>query len=324
MEIKQSASLQEAFSAAEKAFYARKDVASSQTPSDAQIAEAFSYGYSEFGHEISERSVALYHDLVAMRTPLEFAEAKGNKAGLVDKIYMRRDALEHSATIAILKWAKRFSYDIPVELTYDALQDPKDPKKAVTQVLSDTLNQYADLRTEVRQIVDHAHADGVAEGTLAAGSLINHSKKIPVPDLNDQHTKELSKATRSNDFGKNTDAAITLILAGLAGDLVIHSGALKNQGKNEDQIKESIIPTVALGAGAAFYLGSSVHQEYADAQLAHIKTAGEQVDFTVTGDARVCSACLSAEDGNPYSPSEVPPIPLHGGCRCWYAAAGTI
>ena len=93
---------------------------------------------------------------------------------------------------------------------------------------------------------------------------------------------------------------------------------------SEDAKKQGIVSTVAKGAGAIFYLGMSSHASYANAQLTHIQDAGEKVDFITSGDSRVCPQCIAAESGNPYATDHVPPIPLHGGCRCWYAPTGAI
>lgn len=325
MEIKSSTPLQEAIGATQASSQAREDMAPSQAQQYAEIAEAFTWGYSEWGHDLSERSLALFEDLINLdvRVPATFAESQGANAGLVDMLYMRRDHLEHQAVIAILNWAKLFSLVVPVDLVYAAL-GRIEPRMAVIKVLGDTLNTYDDLRRNVQTIIADARAKALAEGTVSSGSLLNHSKGVPVPDMNGQHAKELAANRESPDYGKDASAALGLILSGLAGDLIIHTDALKNQGASEDKVKGSISPTLAAGLGAAFYLGSSVHDAYTDGQLSQIKDAGEKVDFVTSGDGRVCAQCHEAEAGNPWPVDSAPPIPNHGGCRCWYAAAGTI
>ena len=323
MEIEQVASLQEAPRRAEASRDTREDLAPSQASRNAALVEAFSWGYSEWGHDLSEHSGVLFEDLLALGVPIAFAEAQGSKAGLVDKLYMRRDSLEHTAVLAILKWAKNFSYVVPQELILNALKDD-DPKTAAAQVLADTLNRYPDLLSQIKGLVATAHANATAEGVTAAGSLLNHHKGAPVPSIPKTYQKERAQAEKSPAYGKGTDTTVASILAGLAGDLSTHLGALKNQGSSADDIKNAIPLTVSAGAGAAFYAGSSVHAFYAEAQKQHIADAGEKVDFVTAGDGLVCLSCFSAEEGNPWPVDSVPPIPNHGGCRCWYAAAGTI
>ena len=255
----------------------------------------------------------------------QFVEAKGSMSGLTDRLYMRRDRAEHSASVAVAAWAHRFSLVAPVENIYKELSKSHESarKAVVLAYLTTALDQHHELDKELQGVIATANARLAAEARRL-GSILNRHKGVNVPDLDDTHKAELAKIQKSGSYRRDIDPTVGLILSGLAGDVAVHYGAQVNAKDTEDATRTGISSTLALGAGAIFYLGMTSHAAYADAQLQHIQDAGEKVDFITSGDSRVCSLCLSAEDGNPYAPDDVPPIPYHGGCRCWYAPAGAI
>lgn len=250
---------------------------------------------------------------LAVRLPPAFVEAKGSMAGLTDKLLMRRDRIEHVALIAILKWASRFSADVPVDQVLKAVKDEKDPKPAVLAILVGVLNQFPDIAQEVKNIAADSQAKATAEGTVFTGAIINHHKGFSVPNLDDAASNELAKLKKADNYYTGTDTTVALILSGLAGDLVAKENA-----------QTSVTKTIDFGAGAVFYLGMVIHQYFTDAQLAHLVNAGEAtVDFITSG-GNVCPVCLGYESQNPWKTTEVPVPPIHGACRCILAPAGAI
>ena len=294
----------------------------------AALDEAFSFGYAEFGDDPSYRTELLYKDLTeGGRLPLDFVEAQGKMAGLVDRLFMRRDRLEHAAVLAALRWVQRLANELPLDRLLKTLTDHTgDKAKAeVLSVLIGVLNQFPDLAHEVKTIVSDIHARASAEGTVSAGAVINQHHGHRVPDLDTAHDSELAQQKRSPQYGTGSDTTIAQMLSGLAGDLAIHTGHLKAEDANEGQIKASITPTVRKGAGAAFFLAAAAHGFYANAQKQQIADAGEKVDFITSGDAgTVCPTCAGYEDANPWTIESVPQIPVHGMCRCALHAAGAI
>ena len=294
----------------------------------AALSEAFSYGYSEYNTEVSERSSNLYRVLADFpkRLPFDLIEAKGGMAGLVDKLFMRRDRLEHTAVLAVLKWVHRLAAVLPVDVLFDTLtgETGARAKTEVTAILAKLLSDYPDLAGEIKKIVADTHARSSAEGTTSAGAVINQFHGIKVPELEKTASSELAALKRSEKYWTGTDTTVAVLLAGLAGDLVIHIGHLIAEKAKVPEIKKAITSTVKAGKGAAFYIGTVSHAFYVNAQLQQIKDAGEKVDFVDTGDSRVCAVCIQCATGSPYDIENVPPIPQHGGCRCWYMPAGAI
>ena len=131
-------------------------------------------------------------------------------------------------------------------------------------------------------------------------------------------TDIVKQLQQSTEFYNGVDDTINQMIEGLAGDVAL---GFPSRAKNGTDLHEWLINVIGAGAGAAFYLDAAVHAAFALAMLTVISSTGGLVDFVTVGDQSVCPSCAAAEDGNPHKPSEVPMIPNHGGCRCWYAPA---
>lgn len=326
MEGQSHSPLQEAPVSSQSTYSPLEALAPSSWASNAEIAEAFSYGYSDWSDSPSARTKATHAKLLARRYPPDLIEATGSMSGLLDKLIVRRDRIDHAAFVAILAWVRKLAAEAPVDQILHLIDDPqeKDPKSRIVAILSGVLSQYPDLDREVTAIVADAHANASAEGTVSAGSVINHHHGFRVPNLNDTFDSELSKNKKSDFYWVGAEKTVALILSGLAGDIVQAIKSLISKNAADETISKAVANTIAVGAGAVFYLGYAIHQFFATAQLDHINNAGEKIDFLTMGDGRVCAQCADAEDGNPYSIDNAPPIPNHGGCRCWYSVAGAI
>ena len=292
---------------------------------ESALADAFSFGYCQEYDELSERTVRLHNNLVALGVPFEFAEAKGGMAGLIDKLFMRRDRMEHSAVLAVLKWVQRLAAVLPIAILYKILTDEHGDARADSlAVLQGLLSEYPELATDLKNIVADVHAKAAAEGTVAAGAVINQFHGIKVPDLDTTHSSELNANKKSDSYWTGAELTMAAILGGLAGDLATHVGHLLKEKPAEGTVQTAISSTVKAGEGASFYIGAAAHSFYGNAQLVQIASAGEKVDWISSGDDRVCARCLANEGGNPYTVDNVPPVPDHPGCRCLYHAAGAI
>ena len=289
---------------------------------ESALADAFSFGYCQEYDELSERAVRLYNNLALIGVPFEFAEAKGGMAGLIDKLFMRRDRMEHSAVLAVLKWVQQLAGVLPIAILYKILTDSGDTRAEALAVLKSLLTEYPDLATDIKTIVADVHAKAAAEGTVAAGAVLNQFHGVKVPDLDTTHSSELNANKKSDSYWTGAELTVAAILGGLAGDLATHVGHLLKEKPAEGTVQTAIRSTVKAGDGASFYIGAATHSFYGNAQLIQIASAGEKVDFITAGDDVVCATCLAYEGGNPYTTETVPPVPVHGGCRCLYHAAG--
>lgn len=255
--------------------------------------------------------------------PVAFLEAQGALHGLFDQLYIRRDHLTHRHQLEIEAWTERFAADVPTEGVLRALnaKTRDEAKAAILLVLHATLRQFGDLEKDLRTIVASSHADAMAEGTVSAGAIMQQRGGKKVPNLTDLHKKTLSALQQGSAYWHGTNSTTDAILGALAGDVAIHQGAQAAQGSDEKTLSHGVFVTIAAGVGAALLLDEAMHTFYAGSQLDYYTKAQQKVDFVTVGDGRVCIECLDAEDGSPYNPDEAPPIPLHFGCRCWYAAA---
>lgn len=258
--------------------------------------------------------------------PPGFVEARGGMHGLVDKLYMRKDHIEHSLFLAIIAWCKKFSTVVNAAVLEKILRDDseKDKKGSALASLTATLSHEPTLSRQLRGILSSHAATAAAEGTVAAGAVINKKAGVAVPDLDDQYKKEHTAVVKSGVHTNGVDATATLVLSGIAGDLARQIPGQKYDGQTSDNIQGSVSAVVAAGLGASLYAEMATHSIYAAAQLQQIADAGERVDFITVGDGRVCQDCEDAEAGSPYTIDAAPSIPQHVGCRCWYGAAGAI
>ena len=236
----------------------------------------------------------------------------------------------------IRAWCVRLAQDVAVDsLVHDILSHHElavhestaadrqrdQTKQTVLAALLLALSLYSDLASDARSMVAAASAEGMAVGQTAAAALLAFAAGAKTPDLDTLQKETLAQLQGASDYWDDTNTVINDMLDGLAGDVAKSMSKMIAAGANEDQLTAYITSVLGLGAGAAFYLDSHIHALFALALLASYKRAGTMVDFVTVGDERVCPACDSAEAGNPWKPSDVPDIPNHGGCRCWYAPA---
>lgn len=106
-------------------------------------------------------------------------------------------------------------------------------------------------------------------------------------------------------------------LSGLAGDIADQASHVADPAVLQPILHDAL----RRADGVAFYLGEEMHRAYAAGFAIIARQDTEIVNFTTVGDGNVESTCAGYQMGNPYSPDEVPPIPAHAGCRCWFEYA---
>ena len=255
---------------------------------------------------------------------------------LYANLYQRRDRLWMKYDRRIRAWCVRLVSDVAIDaLVHDIMthhelavseataadRQRDQTKKMVLAALLQALNLYADLASSARSMVAAASAEGMAVGQTAAAALLAYVAGHKIPNMDTLQKETLAQLQNATDYWDNTDQVISDMLNGLAGDIAKSMSVMIAAGATEDDLTKYITSVLGVGAGAAFYLDSHIHALFALALLAAYKQAGSLVDFVTVGDERVCPACEAAEAGNPWKPSDVPPIPYHGACRCWYAPA---
>ena len=203
-------------------------------------------------------------------------------------------------------------------------------KDVVAAYLSSLLAKHPDLSAEIHKIASEFDAEATAEGQAAGAALMAHSRGEKIPDPQKAAAAALAELKTAKRYNKNDDKHsgvrpnanrdVLTMLAGLAGDVAL--GAASNGGENNDT-GDTAAAVVGAGIGSSFYADYIIHAYWALAVLALIRQANPNglVNFINVGDDRVCPLCVANEDGNPWKISEVPPIPYHSSCRCWYTPA---
>jgi len=252
---------------------------------------------------------------------------------IYDNIYQRRDRIWMKYDRRIRKWTARFALDIPVDslvadilahtdfALHEAQRD--DIKLIVADSLLSTMGMYADLGSEARYLVAAGQSEGTALGATAAAALLAFKAGNPLPNLDVLQTDSLNQLQQSAAFWDHSAEVVQNMIDGIAGDIATGLPPLAAKGASYDDIASYIIKTVGRGSGAAFYMDAAIHSSFALATLASIVSSDVEnlISFITVGDVKVCVSCEKAEAQNPWKPSDVPPIPNHGGCRCWYGPA---
>lgn len=318
-----------------------KEMDRKQTPDYSTV--AFVYGYAVHGvvpvlprtrTALAASQALLMNGSVDTRLMVSFVESKGTIEGIYSNIYQRRDRLWLKYDKRIRKWTARLSLDVPVDsLVADilahtdlAIQEATtmqrdNLKKIIADALLATLDRYADLISEARYLAAAGQAEGTALGATTAAALLAFISGHPTPDMDAMQKEILAQLQQSTAFLENTAKIIHDMVDGIAGDVATSLVPKIQAGASYDDVSSHIINTVGAGAGAAFYLDTAIHAAFALAILAAVTDSGQLVDFVTVGDEKVCISCEIAEAGNPWKPDEVPSIPNHGGCRCWYSPA---
>lgn len=304
------------------------------------VRRAFALGYGGYYREPSEATV---HELQKLVTFIEtiddpvairFAEAQGAQAGLRDRLRGRQDRMEARYDAIIRLWAGRLAQAAPIDAIVDvihaaygveeadAVKTRKKAKKKVAILLFATLEVFKDLEDELHSIIQNSANEAAAEGKTAAGVSVNQRNTGKIPSIIDTKNTILAQLTRQT-VPMNPKPMTKAVVGGIAGDVALQLGAKINQNQKPDDMRAAVLGIIAAGLGAAFYLKEGMRDAYSAAQLDHLSDAGQLVNFTTMGDDKVEGECLAAEAGSPYRPEDVPSIPLHAGCRCWYTDAGT-
>ena len=302
---------------------------------------AFANGYAIHGElPMLERSKTAYKASQGLleaeqdngAAALSLIASVGANEGLYAKIYKRRDRLWMKYDMAVKRWAKKLSLridaaDLETEVAKTLQAAPnknsrqrEEVKTVVSAYLANLLTKHPELSAEIFRITAEASAESKAEGQAAAAALLAHALNQKVPDLAQTTKGNLSQLKRSRSYGSNADKDTRTMMDGLAGDVAI--AAASNEGDNSNT-GEDYAAIIGAGLGASFYADYNNHAYWALALLALLSSESPsgKVNFVTVGDGKVCALCLEAEDGNPYLPSEVPQIPQHVSCRCWYTPA---
>ena len=171
-----------------------EELARASSSFDSQVKEVFSWGYSAWNDTISDRSILAFSKLKALgptRVSPQVVEAAGKMSGLTDRLYMRRDAAEHSSSIAIAAWAQRLANVLDVERLYqDLTAVPVESRKPTAKAAFDgTLQDHPDLEDDLNQIIATSHARLSAEGTNRSWVNLEPSQRRRKSQISTTHIK---------------------------------------------------------------------------------------------------------------------------------------
>lgn len=111
---------------------------------------------------------------------------------------------------------------------------------------------------------------------------------------------------------------------GLAGDLTRSIGpgpdvpAADGSIRTLDEVVAAARAALDKAVGIGFYAEEQSAQQMGLGFLLYLDTPGVLIDFVTMGDPRVEAVCEGYANNGPYLPGDVPGIPVHGLCRCWY------
>lgn len=118
-------------------------------------------------------------------------------------------------------------------------------------------------------------------------------------------------------------AALAQIIAGTIADLAAALVKAAIAGATEAEMLAAALKVLKDGRALGFYLTDAMTRSLAAAvRDAYLAAGVTRIDWTTAGDTHVCPLCEDHEARNPWRTEDFPPMPAHGGCRCWPSPAG--
>jgi 2'-5' RNA ligase len=289
------------------------------------------------------------------RTDFPFAAQRGpaveevtidlsNLAGIWADVYGRQDALYAAQVRKALKTWRSITAGLDVAALVaafrrEALMQPSAPAPGTDHESPQARKHH---RAELRKLARSMAAglliglndapswltlrDAVADAlALAAGEGFASALAIAAAEagLTGFRWAAAARAGRRAPGYEAVTAALARIIAGAITDLAGALTAAAIAGLSADEMLAAAKKVLRGGKSLGFYLTDAMARELGAAVRDLYLAAGvTKINWTTVGDSRVCPLCEDHEAHNPWHIEDFPPLPAHGGCRCWPSPAG--
>ncbi|MGH7743217.1 MAG: hypothetical protein ACREQ5_00135 [Candidatus Dormibacteria bacterium] len=189
---------------------------------------------------------------------------------------------------------------------------------AVAQAIAGEDATPADKEAIINAI-SNALVDAEAEGYAAAVVVGAEQLGVAVPGFDLVFTDAHDALADLGSHWADANGWLGRMVSGNATDLGARLSALAADGASYEEMVRDAADIVGGDdiRAVSTMLDLAMGQSFSRGALSLYAREGvTQVDFVTAGGARVCPACLAAEDKNPWDRNSVPTPPLHPYCRC--------
>jgi hypothetical protein len=298
-------------------------------------AEAFAAGYAQHGPlPMPPAARAAYRAADELALPTQALLEVGTVEGRRQALHKRRlkAQTDHSTAALAVTAAWRSSVDATA-LTRLLLPTVAAGRDAVRQAALDELDRQARMADGLgaawQQVNADAYTAATAEGIAQASNSPDEGGPAKPADV----ARDLPAAVAgiaTADAWRTADSWTAQQLGGLAGDVARAIGpgpdipaataAARDASRALDEVVQAARDALDAATGIGFYAEEQSAQATGLGFLLYLDQPGTAilVDFVTMGDPRVEALCQAYSAAGPYLPGDVPDIPVHGLCRCWY------
>jgi hypothetical protein len=305
--------------------------------------ESFADGYAHAGPDAhplmagGHASARALQHLPPSRYLTETAYTAGVVEGRRAALHRRRMRLYKTDTALIVAalagWlttidAQRMSTDLlGYAQTLPDTTDPVEVRRAVKdRAEAELLHQalLADgLLVAWRTTSTAALQSAAAEGTATALADLNSPAGVPPTVAAVTAARDRIDPTGLAGVAATDPGSVAQQLSGLAGDLAaaVTSPDVRDALDPLDAATTAIRAALDDAEGITFWADEQAHGAASLGFRITLDPVGVGINFVTMGDGRVDGQCLELEAVSPYQPQDLPGIPVHIRCRCWYEVA---
>lgn len=303
---------------------------------------AYAQGWAASGGPMTDRvkagcvaAVAWAQENADRSDVLEVSLKLGSLEGTWSLIFARRDALIAKYTAQIqTAWndtlhtldvgaaIQRYRHTMGLTETSPAVQAAKDAIASLLAWLPGT-SVWQALRTAMGGGI----ADAIAEGKVGALALAWEAAGKVSLNFDLAFTYAYDALGNLGQTWASADTWLNRMLDVHTDELGRALGHLAEQGATYQEMLDAAegILTGVTGDSVGFIVDHALNTALTQGALSLYASEGVQgISVLTAGDTRVCASCQAAESGSPWSPADLPAIPLHFRCRCTITADLTL
>jgi hypothetical protein len=169
--------------------------------------------------------------------------------------------------------------------------------------------------------------DGIAEGEADAMAMAAHAQRLGAFRIADAFTAAAARLKDDMAVTRMAQEAAENLARGVAADIArVLASAAADASESEiaagadSFLSGDDVPAVARWTEEMLWsaYGAGAVALWQRAAAGNLAGATVLIDWNV--DSSPCAICQENADGSPYLPYEVPPMPQHPRCRCWYSS----
>jgi len=173
----------------------------------------------------------------------------------------------------------------------------------------------------------NAVRDGMAEGEADAMAIAAHAQRLGAFSIAEaftaaaqQYRDDTAAETTARETAESLANGVARDIARVLASAAADASDAEIVAAIDGVLRGDEVPAVARWTEEALWsaYGAGAVRLWQRAAAGNLAGASILIDWNT--DSSPCAACQENEDGSPYLPYEVPPMPQHLRCRCWYSS----